>query len=200
MDMQSVSARTMPVKMIKYTYMRKATRPFGFTGWRWDLLDEVRGQTLEIGCGLGGNFDHYPADSSVLAFDIDPLRVRSAKNKRSAVRLSAADAQQLPYPNHSFDSVVGTLVFCSIPQPKLAIAEIQRVLKHGGKLFLIDHVRSHHHWLGTTQEALNPAWNKITGGCNLNRDNEKMIKESGLKIERLKIGWYGLLKMIVAQA
>ncbi|MBI5348392.1 MAG: class I SAM-dependent methyltransferase [Chloroflexi bacterium] len=178
--------------------MRKLQRPLGFTGWRWDLLEEVRGRTLEIGCGWGSNFDHYPAEASILAFDIEPVRARSAHNKRSRVLLSAADAQQIPHPNHSFDSVVGTLVFCSIPQPHAALAEIRRVLKPNGKLFLIDHVRSHHHWLGSTQELLNPLWNTVTGGCNLNRDNESMVSEAGLKIEKLKVGWFGVLKLWVA--
>ncbi len=112
--------------------------------------------------------------------------------------LDVPHVQQIPHPNHSFDSVVGTLVFCSIPQPHIALAEIRRVLKPGGKLFLIDHVRSHHHWLGSTQEFLNPLWNTVTGGCNLNRDNETMIKDSGFKVERMKIGWYGLLKLLIA--
>ena len=163
-------------------------------------METVRGRTLEIGCGLGSNFEHYPAEASILAFDIEPARVRSARNKRSRVLLSAADAQQIPYPNHSFDSVVGTLVFCSIPQPHIALAEIRRVLKPGGKLFLIDHVLSHHHWLGSTQELLNPLWNTVTGGCNLNRDNARLVNEAGLKIETLKVGWFGLLKLLIANS
>lgn len=182
----------------KIHFMRKLNRPFGFTGWRWDLLETVRGQTLEIGCGWGSNFGHYTAEASIFAFDIEPARARSAHTKRSRVLLSTADAQQIPHPNQSFDSVVGTLVFCSIPQPQIALAEIRRVLKPGGKLFLIDHVRSHHHWLGSAQELLNPAWNTISGGCNLTRDNETMIKDSGLKIERMRVGWYGLLKLLIA--
>jgi cyclopropane fatty-acyl-phospholipid synthase-like methyltransferase len=75
--------------------MRKLNRPFGFGGWRWELLGQVRGRTLEIGCGWGHNFAHYPAEASVAAFDLEPARVRSAAQRGAPVRLSIADAQRL---------------------------------------------------------------------------------------------------------
>jgi ubiquinone/menaquinone biosynthesis C-methylase UbiE len=112
--------------------------------------------------------------------------------------LSAADAQRLPFPTAHFDSVVGTLVFCSIPDPQQALAEIRRVLKPGGRLFLIDHVRSHQSWLGHTQDFLAPAWLAVTGGCNLNRNTEATVRATGYDLERLEIGWGGLLKLMVA--
>jgi SAM-dependent methyltransferase len=179
--------------------MRRPTRPFGFAGWRWELLGEVRGRTLEIGCGWGHNFAHYPAAAAVTAFDYDAGRVRAAARRRFPVPLAVADAQHLGWTDRAFDSVVGTLVFCSIPQPALALAEVRRVLKPGGRLFLVEHVRSHHAWLGHAQDALAPGWRWLTGGCNLNRDTEATVRAAGFAIERWKTGYAGLLELIVAR-
>ncbi len=181
--------------------LRRATRPSRFAGWRWELLGRVTGQTLEIGCGWGYNFEHYPKGpgTEVTAFDVDRERLRSAAARRSPVRLALADAEQMPWPSQSFDSVVGTLVFCSIPHPAQALAEVQRVLRPGGRLFLVEHVRSHLPWLGLTQDWLAPAWRWGTGGCNLNRDTEAAVRAAGFEIETLKLGYAGLLKLIIAK-
>jgi len=178
---------------------RAVRRPSGFAGWRWDLLGNVTGRTLEVGCGWGHNFDHYPAAASVAAFDYDPARVRDAAKRRAPIPLSIADAQHLAWADRQFDSVVGTLVFCSIPQPESALAEIRRVLKPQGRLFLLEHVRSHHEWLGALQDALNPAWHWITGGCNLNRDTEGTLRAAGFAVEQRRVLYAGLLKLMVAR-
>jgi ubiquinone/menaquinone biosynthesis C-methylase UbiE len=124
--------------------MRSVRRPRGFAAWRWDLLAEVRGRALEIGCGRGHNFAHYPAGTRVTAFDRERARVRVAhwRHGRAPVALAVADAETLPWAARTFDAVVGTLVFCSIPRPEAALAEARRVLRPGGRLFLVEHVRS----------------------------------------------------------
>lgn len=182
--------------------MRSYKRPSGFGGWRWELLGEVKGYTLEIGCGQGSNFAYYPSGLTVNAFDLELGKVRTASRLRThypPVRMSNANAERLPFADDSFDSVVGTLVFCSIPNPARALAEIRRVLKTDGKLYLIDHVRSHKPWLGTLQDALAPTWLWATGGCNLNRDTENTVRRNGFEIEKLKIGYGGLLKLMVSK-
>jgi ubiquinone/menaquinone biosynthesis C-methylase UbiE len=178
---------------------RAANRPWGFARWRWELLGQVAGRTLEIGCGWGHNFDHYSAAALVAAFDYDPARVRDAARRRAPIPLSIADAQHLAWADRQFDSVVGTLVFCSIPQPHSALQEIRRVLKPTGKLYLLEHVRSHHDWLGMMQDALNPAWHWVTGGCNLNRDTEGTLRAAGFAVEQRRVLYAGLLKLIVAR-
>lgn len=182
--------------------MRNGKRPSGFGGWRWELLGEVKGHTLEIGCGQGANFNLYPSGLSISAFDLDVGKVRTAARQRNyspPIRLSSADAERLPFADASFDSVVGTLVFCSIPNPAKALAEIRRVLKLDGKLYLIDHVRSHKPWLGSLQDVLAPTWLWATGGCNLNRDTEGTVRQSGFEIEKLQIGYGGLLKLMISR-
>lgn len=179
--------------------MRQHTRPFGFGGWRWELLSEVRGHTLEVGCGWGHNFAHYPSEVAVSAFDLNPERVSTAGRRQASVALSVADAQQLAWAAHTFDTVVGSLVFCSIPRPEQALAEIRRVLKPTGRLFLLEHVRSHHEWLGQLQDGLAPAWLWATGGCHLNRDTETTVRAAGFAIERRVLGYGGLLKLMITR-
>jgi SAM-dependent methyltransferase len=179
--------------------LRKALRPRSFAGWRWELLGQVRGRTLEIGCGSGFNFEHYPGGLPVTAFEVDAERLQAAADRSSPVALVRADAEQLAWPSQSFDSVVGTLVFCSIPHPAQALAEVQRVLRPGGRLYLVEHVRSQHAWLGQMQDWLAPVWHWGTGGCNLNRETEATVRAAGFEIETLKIGYAGLLKLIIAK-
>jgi ubiquinone/menaquinone biosynthesis C-methylase UbiE len=178
---------------------RPPVRPWGFGGWRWELLGGVRGRTLEIGCGWGHNFAHYPVEARVTAFDLEPERVRSARERRAPIPLAIADAHHLAWPAQTFDSIVGTLVFCSIPEPAQALAEARRVLKPSGRLFLVEHVRSHQHWLGALQDVLAPAWLWMTDGCHLNRNTEGLVRAAGYDLERVKIGFGGLLKLMIAR-
>jgi SAM-dependent methyltransferase len=179
--------------------LRKARRPGSFADWRWELLGQVRGRTLEIGCGSGYNFEHYPAGLPVTAFELDAERLHAARERRGSIELVRADAEQLAWPDQSFDSVVGTLVFCSIPHPAQALAEARRVLRPGGRLYLVEHVRSDHAWLGQAQDWLAPLWHWGTGGCNLNRETEATVRAAGYEIETLKIGYAGLLKLMIAK-
>ena len=179
--------------------LRRATRPGGFAGWRWEILGRVQGQVLEIGCGSGLNFEHYPAGLAVTAFEPDAARLHTAAGRRAPIDLARADAQHLAWPARSFDSVLGTLVFCSIPDPAQALSEVRRVLRPGGRLYLLEHVRSHQAWLGQLQDWLAPVWCWGTGGCNLNRDTEATVRAAGFEIERLRSGYGGLLKLIIAK-
>jgi SAM-dependent methyltransferase len=178
---------------------RPARRPRGFAGWRWDLLGRVHGRVLEIGCGWGDNFAHYPAGAAVTAFDVKPERLRAAVRRRAPIALAVADAERLAWPAQSFDAVVGTLVFCSIPQPARALAEVRRVLRPGGRLYLVEHVRSDHAWLGQLQDWLAPAWHWGTGGCHLNRDTEAALRAAGYEIETRQPGYYGLCQLLIAK-
>jgi ubiquinone/menaquinone biosynthesis C-methylase UbiE len=93
-----------------------------------------------------------------------------------------ASAEELPFPDATFDAVVGTLVFCTIPNAAQALREVKRVLKPGGSLRLVEHVRARNpagRWL---MGALNPAWHWMTGGCNINRDTLSQVRAAELRV------------------
>ncbi len=167
--------------------------------WRNRLLHEVRGSILEVGAGSGPNLDHYPSDAHVVATEFNEEAIRLARPRSaSRVRLASADIEHLAFADATFDAAVATLVFCSVERPVIGFQEVRRVLKPGGKLYLIDHVRSHHGWLGRLQDRLNPRWAAWAEGCNLNRDTEANVRAAGFEIEQLRVTFLGLIKTMVA--
>ncbi|MBI5564454.1 MAG: methyltransferase domain-containing protein [Chloroflexi bacterium] len=169
--------------------------------WRSNLLRQVRGQVLEVGAGSGPNLDHYPPDAaSIIATEFNKESIVQARPRANAhIRLASADIEHLAFPDGTFDAAVATLVFCSVERPVVGFREVRRVLKPGGKLYLIDHVRSYHAWLGRLQDRLNPRWHAWADGCNLNRDTEGNVRAAGFELISLKVNFLGLVKTMVAR-
>ena len=138
------------------------------------LLGGVRGRVLEIGAGTGLNLSHYPdaIDELVLAEPSAPmaerLEARRAKLARRA-DLVAAPAEALPFGEGSFDTVVSTLVLCTVHDPDAALAEVRRVLRPGGRLLFCEHVRSDSPRLSRWQDRLADRWAAVADGCRCNR-------------------------------
>jgi len=95
------------------------------------------------------------------------------------VRRVAARAEALPYPDASFDTVVATLVLCTVGDPHASLREVRRVLKPGGLLLVFEHVRLENPLLAGLQAALTPAWKHLAGGCHLDRDTLRLVREAG---------------------
>lgn len=162
----------------------------GIRGQRRRIGAAARGRVLELGAGTGAMLEHYGEDvEEVVATDPDPHMLARAEPRRDPARvpveLREADAQDLPFPDASFDTVVVALSLCTIPDPDRALAEARRVLRPDGRLLFVEHVRSPRAWLARIQRLLTPAWEKVAGGCQLDRDTVATIRRAGFEIDDL---------------
>ena len=150
------------------------------------LLEGVDGDILELGAGTGANFTYYPATARVTATDYNPhmlQRARAAAERSSAeIMVEQANAMRLPFPDASFDVVVGCLVFCSIRRPGRALQEARRVLRPGGDLRLFEHVRSPRPAVARLQAVASPAWGLVSDGCHLDRNTSASVRAAGFHI------------------
>lgn len=157
-----------------------------FGSIRKQLLYKAKGNVLEIGSGTGINFMYYEHADQVVAIEPDPIMLeQSLMRAREAlvpIEVTPGDAQKLPYPTNSFDSIVGTLVFCTIPDPMTALAEIHRVCKPEGTILLFEHVRLNHTVLGKMQDWLTLVWKRICAGCHLNRNTLETVEQAGFRV------------------
>jgi len=146
----------------------------------------ARGRTLELGVGTGLNLPLYRAANSVAAIDPDGASLRRAWSRRDgngeSITLYQARAEELPFADESFDAVVGTLTFCTIGDPARALAEARRVLKTGGALRLVEHVRADNRLIAGAQDMATPLWKEIAGGCHLNRDTRAAVERADFRI------------------
>lgn len=159
--------------------------------YRRQLLAHVQGAVLEIGFGTGLNLPCYPEHiRKITGVDPNPgmgsLARRRIASSPIAVDWQVADAQKLPFPSQSFDSVVSTWTLCSIPNVAKALGEIRRVLRAGGKLFFLEHGLSEDPQVQRWQNCLNPIQKVIADGCNLNRDMARLIQGAGFRFEQLE--------------
>src|SRR5699024_1353527 len=157
-----------------------------FNKIRKTLVSQAIGRVLEIGSGTGMNFPHYKNATQVDAIEPNPLMKERAlkrmERSRIPIQTYLVEAEKLPFADNTFDSVVATLVFCTIPEPMKALQEIQRVSKPNAKILLFEHVRVDKALLGKTQDVLTPLWKKACDGCHLNRDTLELIKQSSLSV------------------
>lgn len=183
-----------------YDVAMKPLEKTRFERIRAGLIRKANGRVLEIGFGTGANFRYYRNVERVDAIEPNPAMGKQAikwiKKTRTPIYAYQAKAEELPFADNSFDTVVGTLVFCTIPEPQRALKEIQRVSKPGAKLLLFEHVKMDQKMLGKTQEALTPLWKKVCDGCHLNRDTLELVKRSGFHIEKVTSYYGGLFLTI----
>jgi ubiquinone/menaquinone biosynthesis C-methylase UbiE len=159
---------------------------------RRDLVAGLSGDVIEIGAGTGANFEHYPPEARVIACEPDPYMLERAE--AHLVELGApnidvrrAPAEHLPFDDASFDAAVSTLVLCTVGDARQSLAELRRVLRPGGELRFMEHVRGGG-VLGRLQDVVQPAWGWCAAGCHLNRDTESRIREAGFEVPSLQHG------------
>lgn len=171
-----------------------------FASHRAHLTTGLTGRVLDVGSGTGAMFPYYAdncggSDVTVHALEPDPYMLRRARAKADRqdidVRVQQASAESLPYEDDSFDVVVATLVFCTIDDCQRALTEIERVLSPLGQFRFFEHVRDSG-WRQSVQTLANPLWKRAVGGCNLDRDTERLFTSHDrfdvVECERLRDG------------
>jgi SAM-dependent methyltransferase len=161
------------------------------------IIPRARGAVLEVGAGTGANLPYYRW-KRVSALDfVDTAPGGALKRLRAIrgvpVRTREADAQSLPFPDRSFDTVVSTLVFCSVSDQARGLSEVRRVLRDGGVFVFLEHVRPDGRRFGRLMDVLNPFWLSLNGQCNLNRDTLAAIRSAGFLVRRVRRSGGGIL-------
>ena len=185
-------------------YDRKITVPerllFG-SGRQW-AAGQAAGRTLEVAAGTGRNLPYYDDAVSLTAVDLSSAMLSLARQRADAlgrvVEFSVADAQALPFETAQFDTVVATLALCSIPDDRAGVAEMTRVLKPGGRLVLLDHVRSPVAPVRAVQRVLEPLFLRLEAD-HLLREPERRVAEAGLRIEQCERSKLGLVLRLSAR-
>jgi SAM-dependent methyltransferase len=176
-----------------YDRLLAGTEEAGLADKRARLLSHARGATLELGAGTGANLAHYPdaVTELVLTEPSDHmarrLREKVAASGREA-EVVQAPGERLPFEDDRFDTVVGTLVLCTATEPARVLGEVQRILRPGGRLLFLEHVRAEDPKLARWQDRLEKPWGFIGAGCHPNRDTLAAIEASGLAVEDVERG------------
>ena len=172
----------------------------GLARLRRRLIAAARGTVLEIGAGTGVNFAHYSEGVRVYALDQSREMLVTARKRpcRACATVTQADAQGLPFATGTFDTVVGTLVLCSIPDSLQALREIRRVLQPGGTLRLLEHTRGYHPIAALLTDLLNPLWFSLNGSCRLNRQTAQTVAQAGFSVTSIERHLGGIVQAICA--
>ncbi|RSD26145.1 class I SAM-dependent methyltransferase [Mesobacillus subterraneus] len=156
------------------------------------IVSGLEGNVLEIGAGTGANIPYYSQEkvSRIAVVEPNPYMIEQAKHKANGYRIPVefhqGMAEALPFKDGEFDTVVATLVLCSVNDPAQVFSEIRRVCKKGGRIVLFEHVRMESSYLAALQDVLTPAWKRLCDGCHLNRDTGRYMRESGINIVKEK--------------
>jgi ubiquinone/menaquinone biosynthesis C-methylase UbiE len=168
------------------------------------LVPRARGKVLEIGVGTGANLPFYPSSACLIAVDESSDMLAVAARRAAALDrcmpLTQADVEHLSFPTGHFDTVIASLVLCSVVDQYQALKELWRVLRRpGGQLLLIEHMRPRHGPLALVADLVNAPWYAFNGRCHLNRETQKVIGEVGFRVEKVETKLGGLLRLIIAQ-
>ena len=173
----------------------------GVSRLRRRLLQRASGRVLEVAIGTGKNLRYYPASCRISAVDVsrEMLNVARTRAAKLSVNLSPllADAEALPFPDKSFDTVVSSLTTCTFPNPVAALKEMVRVCRTNGKILLLEHGRSDQEWLGRWQDRREDSFARQLG-CHWNREPLDLVRKADLKMNAAQRFFFGIFHQIEA--
>lgn len=169
------------------------------------LLAQANGRVLDLGAGPGDVLRHLPAAvTAVVAIEPDRTMLKQAGRRLgeapAPVVLVRGIGERLPFGDGAFDTVVAALVLCTVDDPQAAVAEIHRVLRPGGRLLLMEHVRASDETLAVWQDRLQPVWSWCNGGCRPNRTTLDTIRGAGFRFQALERYGFPVLPHVQGQA
>ena len=171
-----------------YDRMLKGTEEAGLADVRRRMLSRASGRVVEIGSGTGLNLEHYPRtiEELVCTEPEEPMARRLERKAQEGdlpVRVVHAPGEGLPFDDDTFDTAVSTLVLCTVEDPEQSLREIARVLKPGGTLIFVEHVRAQDPKLAKWQDRFHPLWLRFGHGCNCNRPTLDTIEAGPFQVE-----------------
>jgi ubiquinone/menaquinone biosynthesis C-methylase UbiE len=165
------------------------------------LLRQASGNVLEVAVGTGKNLPYYPPGCRIIAMDVSREMLNVARKRAAELSMDVsfllADAQALPFPDHSFDTVVSSLSTCTFPEAVIALQEMARVCRTEGRVLLLEHGRSNREWLGRWQDRREDSFAKQLG-CHWNREPLELVRKAGLKINNSRRVFFGVFHQIEA--
>lgn len=181
--------------------MEKPMESMMMDDWRKELFEKIEGtKMLEVGVGTGKNLPYYPADKKVTGIDFSEKMLSKAKNKsegKGHITLLEMDAENMTFDDNTFDTVMTSCVFCSVPDPVQGLKEIRRVCKENGKIMMLEHMRSSKPVIGKIMDVVNFIPLHIWG-ANINRQTLENLEKAGFKKETItyKNVWSDIVKII----
>jgi len=182
-----------------YDFLEKPMESM-FSEYREKMLKNAGGKVLEVGAGTGKNFQYYPYGVGVTAIDFSPKMVKIASSKAADLekikKVLEMDVENLKFEDNTFDTVVTSCVFCSVPHPIKGLTEIRRVCKDGGKVLMLEHVKSNKPVISPLMDILNPIPLHIYG-ANINRNTVDNLHKAGFQNIFVEDLWSDILKLII---
>jgi len=174
-----------------------------FQNLRVEAISYAQGKTLEVGVGTGKNFPFYCSDIEITAIDFSPAMLRIAREKQKNIQikqlqLHAMDVQALAFADNSFDTIISTFVFCTVPEPIVGLEELHRVLKPSGKAIFLEHMKSSYFMLNIFLYMMNFFSIRLLG-TSMVRETQKNIELAGFTLQTVEHKLFDIVRLIIAK-